>query len=406
MQVYLVGGAVRDGLLGLVVKDKDYVVVGATPDELLSQGFQQVGADFPVFLHPKNHTEYALARQERKIGVGHKAFFVQSDTNVSLKEDLLRRDLTINALAMPVAGLFDETIIGTVVDYYGGLQDLQNKQLRHISPAFSEDPLRVLRVARFYARFYEFGFVIADDTQRLMQQIAQNGELASLSRERLWAESVKAMAEKNAFAYWQCLYELQILGDLLPTLNAKWQQTAPIYAVLNQHNRPIYWQFAMLMSAFFADDNPKIGIDDCAKRFCVPKLCVKFAHLVAEFWQDFKAGLTAQRVFVLIKQAYRADNAKFFWQVVQACYVYWYYYFKEGVLSDVILEDITHLVPIQVTQQLNRAILAYHSVSYTEVDSHLKGRQIGDAIDNLRRMRIKNALLSIDDKKHKNYNQQ
>ena len=223
MQVYLVGGAVRDRLLDLTVKDKDFVVVGATPDELLSQGFQQVGASFPVFLHPKTHNEYALARLERKIGAGHKGFVVNSNQHVSLEDDLLRRDLTINALAMPVAGLFDDSITGGVIDYYGGIKDLQDKKLRHVSPAFAEDPLRVLRVARFYARFYSLGFTVDGATEQLMQQLARSGELQTLSRERLWSEAVRTMQEQHGFAFWELLWQLDIVAILLPKLAINWQ---------------------------------------------------------------------------------------------------------------------------------------------------------------------------------------
>ena len=155
MQIYLVGGAVRDQLLGRPIKDKDYVVVGATVAQMLSAGFVQVGADFPVFLHPKTHEEYALARTERKQGVGYQGFSIHASIDVTLQEDLQRRDLTINAMAIEVTSLTDDTpLTGEVLDYYGGLDDLANKTLRHVSPAFSEDPLRVLRTARFYGRYY------------------------------------------------------------------------------------------------------------------------------------------------------------------------------------------------------------------------------------------------------------
>ena len=156
MQIYLVGGAVRDRLLNRPIKDKDFVVVGATVTEMLEAGFKQVGADFPVFLHPDSHEEYALARTERKQGSGYKGFSVHASPDVSLKDDLQRRDLTINAMAIEVISLTDDTpVSGDVIDYYGGLEDIEHKTLRHVSSAFSEDPLRVLRAARFYARYYD-----------------------------------------------------------------------------------------------------------------------------------------------------------------------------------------------------------------------------------------------------------
>ena len=163
MQIYLVGGAVRDRLLNIPIKDRDWMVVGATPDELISQGFEQVGADFPVFLHPQTHEEYALARTERKSGKGYQGFDCRFSPDVTLEDDLQRRDLTINAMAQ------DDD--GTIIDPYGGQQDLTQRLLRHVSPAFSEDPLRVLRVARFAARFAPLGFTVAEDTMRLMQRM-------------------------------------------------------------------------------------------------------------------------------------------------------------------------------------------------------------------------------------------
>ncbi|MGL5432322.1 MAG: multifunctional CCA tRNA nucleotidyl transferase/2'3'-cyclic phosphodiesterase/2'nucleotidase/phosphatase, partial [Plesiomonas shigelloides] len=173
MQTYLVGGAVRDQLLGLNVTERDWVVVGATPEQLLAQGYQQVGRDFPVFLHPRTHEEYALARTERKQGQGYTGFVCHAAPDVTLEQDLLRRDLTINAIA--------QAEDGSLTDPYGGQQDLRDRWLRHVSPAFSEDPLRVLRVARFAARFAHLGFRVAPETLALMQQISASGELTHLT---------------------------------------------------------------------------------------------------------------------------------------------------------------------------------------------------------------------------------
>ena len=183
MQIFLVGGAVRDQLLQLKIKDRDHVVLGSTPEELLQLGYQQVGKDFPVFLHPQTGEEYALARTERKQGTGYKGFTCYAGKEVTLEEDLIRRDLTINAIAMSEKG--------ELTDPYNGLDDIKNKQLRHISPAFSEDPLRVLRVARFAARFYKLGFSIAAETLALMQTLTQSGELNHLTAERIWQEKIR-----------------------------------------------------------------------------------------------------------------------------------------------------------------------------------------------------------------------
>lgn len=227
MQVYMVGGAVRDHLLNKPIKDKDFVVVGATPEQMLAQGFIQVGADFPVFLHPTSKQEYALARTERKSGHGYKGFQIHSSPEVTLKEDLQRRDLTINALAIEVTSLFDDTpLTGEIIDFYDGLSDIKQKQLRHVSDAFLEDPLRVLRVARFYGRYYADGFQIVPDTQAVMAQIVAADELAHLSAERLWQESCRAMMQDNPEIYWQTLWEVGALHKLLPELAARWQHTA------------------------------------------------------------------------------------------------------------------------------------------------------------------------------------
>jgi tRNA nucleotidyltransferase (CCA-adding enzyme) len=212
MQVYLVGGAVRDHLLGHPYHEKDYVVVGATPEQLLAEGYQPVGKDFPVFLHPKTKEEYALARTERKSGVGYHGFQFFTDTSVKLEDDLIRRDLTINAMAM------DDH--GQVYDPYGGQQDLQHKVLRHVSEAFTEDPLRVLRVARFAARYSTYGFTVAEETLQLMRKIAQSGELSALTPERVWKETSRALMEDHADVYFQILKDCDALEVLFPEINA------------------------------------------------------------------------------------------------------------------------------------------------------------------------------------------
>ncbi|AWB53481.1 TPA: multifunctional CCA addition/repair protein [Pasteurella multocida] len=212
IKIYLVGGAVRDQLLNLVVKDRDWVVVGATPDELLSQGYQQVGKDFPVFLHPQTKEEYALARTELKAGSGYTGFICDFSPTISLEQDLSRRDLTINALA--------QDLDGKIYDFYGGLADLKQRLLRHVSPAFAEDPLRVLRVARFAARYHALGFTIASETRELMQQLSQSGELSNLTAERVWLETEKALLEPHPEVYFQTLQEVGALQVLFPELAA------------------------------------------------------------------------------------------------------------------------------------------------------------------------------------------
>ena len=212
MEIYLVGGAVRDELLGYPVAERDWVVVGARPEDLLDQGYQQVGKDFPVFLHPESKDEYALARTERKSGHGYTGFAVHYDPAVTLEEDLLRRDLTVNAMAM------DDD--GNIVDPYGGQADLAARILRHVSEAFVEDPLRVLRTARFAARYAHLDFAVAPETIALMADIVSQGELGHLSTERIWVEMERALAERNPEVFIQVLRDCGALEQLLPELEA------------------------------------------------------------------------------------------------------------------------------------------------------------------------------------------
>jgi tRNA nucleotidyltransferase (CCA-adding enzyme) len=212
MKIYLVGGAVRDKLLGLSSTEKDWVVVGSCPEEMLSLGFQQVGKQFPVFLHPKTRDEYALARIESKSGHGYQGFKFNFSKDISLEDDLFRRDLTINAMAM------DDH--GQIIDPYGGQKDLRLKQLRHVSSAFIEDPLRVLRTARFHARFYHLGFQIAQETMDLMKAIVASQELSYLSGERIWKEWEKALATPNPEIFFEDLKACQALAPEIANLSS------------------------------------------------------------------------------------------------------------------------------------------------------------------------------------------
>ncbi len=212
MEVYLVGGAVRDEQLGLPVKERDWCVVGATADELLSKGYRQVGKDFPVFLHPATGEEYALARTERKTAAGYHGFEFQTSPDVTLEEDLSRRDLTINAMAMDADG--------NLIDPFDGSSDLENRVLRHVSTAFSEDPLRILRTAKFRARFAELGFEVADDTLGLMAKMVTDGEAGALQPERVWAETEAALAGPSPHLYFQVLRDCGALAAVFPEIDA------------------------------------------------------------------------------------------------------------------------------------------------------------------------------------------
>jgi tRNA nucleotidyltransferase (CCA-adding enzyme) len=212
MQVYLVGGAVRDALLGLPVKERDWVVVGGTREELLRMNYREVGRDFPVFLHPETHEEYALARLERKVAPGYRGFVVEFGPEVTLEEDLARRDLTINAMARAADG--------SIVDPYGGQADIESRTLRHVSKAFIEDPVRVLRVARFAARFAPLGFSVAPETFELIRSMVLQHEVDALVAERVWQESEKALREPAASSFFKTLRECGALKPIFPEIDA------------------------------------------------------------------------------------------------------------------------------------------------------------------------------------------
>ena len=212
MEVYLVGGAVRDELLGRKVAERDWVVVGATPEELLRQGYRQVGREFPVFLHPQTQEEYALARRERKSGAGYRGFVTDAAPTVTLEDDLKRRDLTINAMA--------RSTDGTLIDPHGGRRDLEARQLRHVSDAFVEDPVRILRVARFAARFAPLGFRVAGETLELMRTMVTNGEVQALVPERVWQETERALGEARPAAFFEVLRACGALARIFPEVEA------------------------------------------------------------------------------------------------------------------------------------------------------------------------------------------
>ncbi len=219
MKTYLVGGAVRDEILGYPFKEKDWVVVGATVNDMLTAGYQQVGKDFPVFLHPRTKDEHALARTERKTAAGYKGFEVHASPDVTLEEDLIRRDLTINAIAKDESGEF--------IDPYNGIDDINNKILRHVSDAFAEDPVRILRTARFMARYAHLGFSVANDTMALMKNMVAAGEVDALVPERVWQEMEKALAEKTPSYFIETLRECGALKRIMPELDCLWGVPQP-----------------------------------------------------------------------------------------------------------------------------------------------------------------------------------
>ena len=395
MQVYLVGGAVRDQLLGRPIKDKDFVVVGATVADMLAAGFQQVGADFPVFLHPVSREEYALARTERKQGLGYQGFSVHASPDVTLREDLQRRDLTVNAMAIEVKSLTDDTpITGKVVDYYGGLDDIENKTLRHVSSAFSEDPLRVLRTARFYGRYYDLGFSIADETLLLMRQLVSSGELAHLSSERIWQESSRAMMQVSPQVYWQQLFEIGALTEYFAPLHQVWShaqygqireivQTALYFAGQMQLNLSQRW--ALLMASLNTDsfalkptdsnsDNIASndiasnniatavkGINEIGNSAKVPKAQTQFATLFLQQTQKLS----------IIDQLSAAEKI----DLIQACSAHK----APDKLSQLLVTS--HVLKLAIQhRQMMLALGSFHAISMDDIDQSLKGPAIGEAL--------------------------
>ncbi|WP_457858757.1 tRNA nucleotidyltransferase [Psychrobacter pulmonis] len=385
MQVYLVGGAVRDQLLGLPNKDKDFVVVGATVADMLDAGFQQVGADFPVFLHPISHEEYALARTERKQGRGYQGFSVHASPDVTLREDLKRRDLTVNAMAIEVKSLMDDTpISGDVVDYYGGLNDIHSKTLRHVSSAFSEDPLRVLRTARFYGRYYDLGFSIADETLLLMRELVRSGELTHLSSERIWQESSRALMQVSPQVYWQQLFEIGALTEYFAPLQQVWNdkqygqireivQTALYFAGQMQLNLSQRW--ALLMASLNTDlftlnstETLSVNIEAAAKAINeignsakVPKAQTQFATLFVQQAKNLSR----------IDQLSAAEKI----DLIQACSAHK----APDKLSQLLVTS--HVLKLAIQhRQMVLALNSFHAISMDNIDQNLKGPAIGEAL--------------------------
>ncbi|MCD6039313.1 MAG: cca [Gammaproteobacteria bacterium] len=307
MEIYLVGGAVRDQLLGLPIKEKDWVVVGATIEDMLHAGFRQVGKDFPVFLHPKTGEEYALARTERKVGQGYTGFKFDTSPTVTLKEDLKRRDLTINAIAQAPSG--------ELIDPYHGQADLAKKILRHVSPAFEEDPVRILRVARFNARF---DFDIAPDTLALMRKMVEKGEVDALVAERVWKELERALQESRPENFFAVLAACDALAVLLPQLAASSAGfTALKQAVVLSPHSPV--RFAALLHTLSENE-----IKTLCERYRVPTDYRTIAILVSKYlpyYQDAK-NLSADDMLnlLLATDAFRRpDRFKDFLTSCTAC---------------------------------------------------------------------------------------
>jgi tRNA nucleotidyltransferase (CCA-adding enzyme) len=296
LKAYVVGGAVRDELLGLPVKDRDWVIVGATPEEMARLGFKPVGRDFPVFLHPSTHEEYALARTERKSGRGYKGFTVYAAPAVTLEEDLKRRDLTINAMARDPAG--------GLIDPFGGQRDLKARVLRHVSPAFGEDPVRILRVARFAARF---GFKVAPETMELMRAMVRSGEAEHLVAERVWQEFAKGLAEPHP----------QKMFDVLRAAGVRW---FPGLKKIPRLDGPVPVRFATLAAQL----GPRRA-EDLIRRLRAPGEAAALALLAARLRTVFRGARTATAAALLglFKRADAFRRPERFAQLLQAVKIAW-----------------------------------------------------------------------------------
>ena len=277
MKIYAVGGAVRDELLGLPVADRDHVVVGSTPEEMVRLGYKPVGRDFPVFLHPRTHDEHALARTERKVARGYKGFRIHAAPDVTLEQDLARRDLTINAMARDEAG--------RLIDPFGGAADLERGLLRHVSPAFVEDPVRILRVARFAARF---GFAVAPETMALMRSMVANGEADALVPERVWQEFSKGLMEGDAALMFPVLAEAGFLEKLLPELNLAFE-----------HGRPVNDAARVLVRSLECAAAERLGL---APRFALVACCAPTVHATRALSERLKAPGDCRDLALLARQ--------------------------------------------------------------------------------------------------------
>lgn len=309
MQIYVVGGAVRDELLGLPVQDRDYVVVGATPEEMIRQGFKPVGRDFPVFLHPETHEEYALARTERKTAPGYHGFTFHAAPDVTLEQDLQRRDLTINAMAR------DED--GQLIDPYHGAEDLGEGLLRHVSDAFAEDPVRILRVARFAARF---GFTVAPETETLMQQMVEAGEADALVAERVWQELAKGLMERAPSTLFAVLRDCGALARVLPQLDALYEDGVihDALAALDAAaaaNTALEVRVAALLRALQPE-----AIEALAARLRLPANCRDLALLASRHGNTLAdaAALDAQELFELLEATDAWRRPERFGELVEA----------------------------------------------------------------------------------------
>jgi tRNA nucleotidyltransferase (CCA-adding enzyme) len=351
MNIYLVGGAVRDKLLGLPVKERDWVVVGSTRKEMLQRGFRQVGKDFPVFLHPETNEEYALARTERKCGAGYTGFTFDATATVTLTQDLQRRDLTINAIA--------QSADGELIDPNHGQKDLQAKILRHVSPAFIEDPVRILRVARFAARFGAHGFTLAAETLALMKTMVANGEVNSLVAERVWKELSRALSEDLPSQFFLILEQCNALPVLFPAIDILGPGIAALNAGAAVTDDP------EIRLALLVHNLAQAEIQQLATHYRIPNNYAEFALLLAKNLSHYAAGLniTPAEILTLLEStdAFRREDR-----------------FKKFLLAAEIITQIS------LTPLLLKCLQALKAINIQEIIAQHSGAEIGKQIQQAR----------------------
>ncbi len=362
MKIYLVGGAVRDRLLGLPVDERDWLVVGATEQEMLDAGYRRADADFPVFLHPETGEEYALARTETKIAGGYKGFTVDACSTITLEQDLARRDLTINALVE------DES--GQLIDHYQGQRDLDARQLRHITPAFVEDPVRILRIARFAAHLGSLGFEVAPETQALMAQMVQSGELQNLKPERIWKEMRKALLEPQPWQFFEVLLQCGALALLIPELTATTKSSTPFGSL-----RKITELSNTLAVRFTAALYPAAKTVDSITTFCnrlrADKACCDLLEMVIHLESSFAGAVDAkaEALLIFLEKSKAQQQPERFQDLLLACEVLW--------------PDLAKMA----IPRLKHALIAINDITAKELISEgYQGSELGAA---LRQQRIK-----------------
>lgn len=399
MKIYLVGGAVRDELLGLPIKEKDWVVVGGSIKEMKSNNYKQVGKNFPVFLHPETKEEYALARTEKKISSGYTGFVTNTNKEITLEEDLKRRDLTINAIA--------KDFNNNLIDPYHGIKDLKNRKLRHISDSFIEDPLRILRVARFHAKLAHLGFSVATETKRLMQKPSINKELLTLPSERVWNEFEKGICERSPHIFIKTLYECGALEILLPELDCCFHKednmrnvsenigirtlNALEYAANKNFNGPIRWAICLhgidssTRSKNFSNKIIKLEpvaiskLERLSKRLNVPNKFNKLAFLLTNFC-DFILDAGNSKPDLIINLLNHCDawrNESRFEDLLLCC---------EAIGST---NTIKENKPLSSIFFLRRVLATCKKIKVNEfIDAGMKDKDIGESLNNARKICI------------------